>query len=93
MVLTASMSVVRAYRIFDYLAPDKIREGNLEVERSDVVEVVSTLFHLFSLCAPVVVLVNDCLADVRAVADDLIGHVVVEAVRDAAATNCVRTHA
>ena len=48
------MPVVRAYRIFDYLEPDKIMERNLEVERSNVVQVLPPLLSRWKPLASIV---------------------------------------
>ena len=58
-----------------------------------VIQIVPSLLHLFSLSTPVVVLFDHPLADVRAVADDFVWHVAVQTVGDASTTDCVRADA
>jgi len=60
--------------------------------RLQIVQVFPPLFHFFPLRAPVVVLLDHTLTDVRSVANDLIWHVAVETVRDASPPDRVRTH-
>jgi len=58
-----------------------------------VVEMPPPLLHLFSLISAVVVLVEHVWSDVRAVADDVFGHLAVEVVSDPTSPQRMRTHA
>lgn len=55
----------------------------------ELVKVLPSLFHLFSLTAAVVVLVDDSLADVGTVADGCLRDILGEVVGDAPATDGV----
>lgn len=57
-----------------------------------IVQVIPPLFHPFLLSTAVVVLLNNLRADICPVANDLVWHVAVQAVRDASTTDGVRAH-
>jgi hypothetical protein len=70
---------------------DGVEERAEQLVDLEIIQVVSTPFHLFTFRSSVVVLFYHSLADVGSVADDLVRHLAVEAVGDASTTNCVRT--
>lgn len=62
----------------------------MEAGRLQVVEILSPLLHLLAFRPPIIVLLDDVGTHVSPITDDLIGHIVVQAVSDAPPSNCVR---